>query len=88
MGTEQRKLGMLRSSDQAEHCLECHGHFKWINHKTLSTEQQCHRQKERESLEIKKGKTNKRRKVLNNNEANLVKRNAWTLLEKEINAKT
>ena len=48
--------------------------------KTLSTEQQYHRRKVGESLEIKKAKTNKRRKVLNRNERNLVKKNTWTPL--------
>ena len=43
-----------------EHCLECHGQFNWINPKTLSTEQQFHRQKMRESLENKYAKMNKR----------------------------
>ena len=31
-------------------------------------------------IEIKKAKTNKRRKILNRNEGNLVKRNTWTPL--------
>ena len=65
----------------------------WINPKTLSTEQPYHRRKIRESLEIKKAKTNKRRKVLNRDEGNLVKTNTWTplfakLTEKETNTKT
>ena len=59
--------GKWESSGATEHCLECHGQFNWINPKTLSTEQQYHRRKIRESLEIKKAKTNKRRKVLNRN---------------------
>ena len=46
----------------------------------MSTEQQYHRRKIRESLEIKKAKTNKRRKVLNRDEEDLVKRNTWTRL--------
>ena len=85
--------GKWENSDATEHCLECHGQFSWINPKTLSTEQQYHRQKIRESLEIKKAKTNKRRKVLNRDEGNLVKTNTWTplfvkLTEKETNTKT
>ena len=70
--------GKWESSGATEHCLECHGQFNWINPKTLSTEQQYHRRKIRESLEIKKAKTNKRRKVLNRDERNLVKTNTWT----------
>ena len=82
--------GKWESSGATEHCLECHGQFNWINPKTLSTEQQYHRRKVRESLEIKKAKTSKRRKVLNRDERNLVKTNTWTplfvkLTEKETN---
>ena len=56
-------------------------------------EQQYHRLKVRESLEIKKAKTNKRRKVLNHDEGNLIKTNMWSplfakLTEKETNTKT
>ena len=80
------------SSGATEHCLECHGQFNWINLKTLSTEQQYHRRKIRESLEIKKAKTNKRRKDFNRYEGNLVKTNTWTqlfakLTKKETNTK-
>ena len=64
--------GKWESSGATEHCLECHGQFNWINPKTLSTEQQYHRRKIREALEIKKAKTMKRRKVLNRDEGNLV----------------
>ena len=85
--------GKWESSGATEHCLECHGQFNWINPKTLSTEQQYHRRKIRESLEIEKAKMNKNRKVLNCDEENLVKTNTWTLLfakltEKETNTKT
>ena len=48
--------GDCESSGPNEHYLKCHGQFNWINPKTLSTEQQYHRQKIRESLEIKKVK--------------------------------
>ena len=59
----------------------------------MSTEQQYHTRKKRKSLELRKAKTNKRRKVLNRDEGNLVKTNTWTplsakLIEKEINTKT
>ena len=85
--------GKWESSGATEHCLECHGQFNWINLKTLSTEQQYHRWKIWEPLEIKKAKANKRRKVLNGNEGNLVKTNTWTsifakLTEKETNTRT
>ena len=76
-----------------EHCLQCHVQFNWINPKTLSIEQQYHRRKIRESLEIKKAKTKKRRKVLNRDKGKLLKINTWTppfaeLIEKETNTKT
>ena len=85
--------GKWESSGATEHCLECQGPINWINPKTLPTEQQYHRQKIRESLEITKIKTNKRIKVLNRDERDLVKRNSWTslfakLTEKETNAKS
>ena len=85
--------GKWESSGATEHCLECHGQFNWINPKTLSTEQQYHRRKIWESLEIKKAKTNKRRRVLIRDEENLVKTNTWTPIfanqtEKEINKRT
>ena len=85
--------GKWESSCITEHCLECHGQFDWINPKILSTEQQYHRRKIRQSLEIKKAKRNKRRKVLNRDEENFVKTNTWIplfakLTEKETNANT
>ena len=85
--------GKWESSGATEHCLECHGQFNWINPKTLSTEQQYHRRKIREALEIKKTKTMKRRKVLNRDQGNLVNTYTWTpvfvkLTEKETNTKT
>ena len=81
--------GKQESSDATKHCLECHGQFNWINSKTLPTEQQYHRRKIRESLEIKKAKTNKRRKVLNRDEGNLVKTPLFAkLTEKETSTKT
>ena len=57
----------------------------------MSTEQQCHRRKVREPLEIKKAKTNKRTKVLNCDKGNPVKTISGTpifvkLTEKETNA--
>ena len=84
--------GKWESSGVTEHCLECRGQFNWIIPKTLSTKQQYHRRKIRESLEIKKAKTNERRKVLNRDEGNLAKTNTWAPLfakitEKEKNTK-
>ena len=80
------------SSGASKHCLKCHGQFDWMNPKTWLVEEQYHRRKIRESLEIGKAKPNKRRKGLIRDEKNLVKTNMWTplfvkLTEKETNAK-
>ena len=79
--------GKWKSSGATEHYLESHKQFNWImchdwiNLKTLSIEQQYHRRKIRESLEIKMAKTSKRRKnKKNRNERNLVNTNTWTPL--------
>ena len=58
----------------------------------MSTKQQYHRRKIRESLEIKKVRASKRRKVLNRDEENLIKTNMWIslfvkLTEEESNRK-
>ena len=58
----------------------------------MSTKQQYHRRKIRESLEIKKVRASKRRKVLNRYEENLIKTNTWIslfvkLTEEESNRK-
>ena len=58
----------------------------------MSTKQQYHRRKIRESLEIKKVRASKRRKVLNRDEENLIKTNTWIslfvkLTEEESNRK-
>ena len=84
--------GKLGSLDATENCLECHGQFDSINPITLSTEQQYHRGKIRESFEIEKAKRKNRRRVLNHDEGNIVKRNTWTpyfvkLTEKETKTK-
>ena len=78
------KVGKLRHKPQNK---------PWINPKSLRTVQQYHKRKIRETLEIKKAKTNKRRKVLNRDEGNLVKTDTLTplfakLTEKETNTKT
>lgn len=51
------------SSSTAEYYLESHVQFNWINPKYLSTKQQYHIRKIKESLEIEKAKANKRKKV-------------------------
>ena len=85
--------GKWQSSGATKLCLEYRGQFNWINRKILSTEQQHHRWKIRESLEIKKAKTKNRRKVSIRDEENLVKTNTLAplfakLTENETNTKT
>ena len=55
--------------------------------KTLSTEQQYYRRKIKESLGIKKAKANKRRKVLNCDEGNLVKTSTQSPFFEKLTAK-
>ena len=54
--------GKWESSGASEHCLECYRQLNWANPKTLSAEQQYHRRKIRESLEIKKSKNEQKKK--------------------------
>ena len=55
-----------------EHTLTCHRQFNWIHPKTIARENDYRKRKIRESLEIKKAKFNKKIKVLNRDEGNLV----------------
>ena len=68
-----------------EHTLTCHGHFNWIHPKTVVRENDYRKRKIREALETKKAKYNKKIKVLNRIEGNLVKTNTWTLQLANIN---
>ena len=54
--------GKWESLGATEDYLERHEQFSLINPKTLSTEQQHHRRKIRESLEIKKAKHEQKKK--------------------------
>ena len=65
-----------------EHTLTCHGQFNWIHPKTIAREKDYKKRKIREALEIKKAKFNKKIKVLNRDERNLVKTNTWIPLNK------
>ena len=57
----------------------------WIYPKTIARENNYRRRKMREALEIKKVKYNKKIKVLNRDEGNLVRTNTWTPLLANIN---
>ena len=59
--------GKWESAGATQHCLECHGQFNWINPPKLCQLKCSNTDEKKESLEIKKAKTNKRRKVLNRN---------------------
>ena len=77
--------GKWDNSRATEHTLICHGQFNWIHPKTIDRESGYRKRKIRESLEIKKAKFNKKIKVLNRDEGNLVKTNIWTPLLANIN---
>ena len=70
--------GKWGSSGATEHCLVCHGQFNWINPKTVARNSNYRERKIRESLEIKKAKCDRNKKVLNRDEGNFVNTNAWT----------
>ena len=72
-------------SGATEHSLTCQGQFNWIHTKTIVRENDYRRRKIREALEIKKAKYNKKTKVLNRDEGNLVRINTWTPLLANIN---
>ena len=77
--------GKWGNSGAAEHSLTRHGQFNWIHSKTIARENDYRRRKIREALEIKKAQYNKKIKVLNRDEDNLVKTNTWTPLLANIN---
>ena len=72
-------------SGATEHSLTCRRQFNWIQPKTIARENDYRRRKIREALEIKKAKYNKKIKVLNRDEGNLVRTNTWTPLLANIN---
>ena len=67
--------GKWDNSGATEHSLTCHGQFNWIHPKTIARENDYRTRKIREALEIKKAKYNKKIKILNRDEGNLVKTN-------------
>ena len=77
--------GKWDNSGATEHSLTCHGQFNWIHSKAIARENDYIRRKIREALEIKKAKYNKKIKILNRDEGNLVRTNTWTLLLANIN---
>ena len=72
------------------HCLECNEKFNWTNHRRKRSITEG---KKDSCQELKKAKTNKRRKVFNHDEVSLIKTITWTspfvkITEKETNTKT
>ena len=77
--------GNWSSSGANENTKEFHGHFDWLHPKTLSIKNSYYDRKVRESLEIdivvvRYGHD----KVLNRDNGNFVKTNAWKTLSKKI----
>ena len=65
-------------SGATEHIKECHGHFDWLRFKTLSMKNRYYDRKVRESLEIDTAAVRYGQdKVLNRDNGNVVKTNAW-----------
>ena len=77
--------GKWGNSGETEHSLTCQGQLNWIHPKTIARENNYRRRKIQEVLEIKKIKYNKKIKVLNRDEGNLVRTNTWTPLLANIN---
>ena len=77
--------GKWNNSGATEHSLTCHRQFNWIHPKTIARENDYRKRKIREALEIKKAKYNKKIKVLNRDEGNLVRTNTWAPLLANIN---
>ena len=70
--------GNWSSSGATEHTKECHGHFDWLHPKTLSMKNRYYDRKVRESLEIDMAVVRYGQdKVLNRDNGNFVKTNAW-----------
>ena len=77
--------GKWDNSGATEHSLTCHRQFNWIHAKTIARENGYGRRKIQEALEIKKAIYNKKIKVLNRDEGNLVRTNTWAPLLANIN---
>ena len=70
--------GNWTSSGATEHTKECHGCFDWLHPKTLSIKNRYYDRKVRESLEIDMAVVKYgQEKVLNRDNGNFVKTNAW-----------
>ena len=73
------------SSGATKHTKECHGYFDWLHPKTHSMKKRYHDRKVRESFEIDKAVVRYGQyKVLDKNNEEFVKRNAWKSLFKKM----
>ena len=73
------------SSGATEHTKECHGHFDWLHPKTLFMKNRYYDRKVRESFEIDMAVVRYGQdKVLNRDNGNFVKTNAWKSLFKNM----
>ena len=76
--------GNWSSSGATEHTKECYGHFDWLHLKTLSMKDCYYDRKVRESLEIDMVVVRYwQDKVLNRDNGNFIKSNAWKALFKK-----
>ena len=83
MNQQEGIRGNWSSSGATEHTKEYHGHFDWLHTKTLSIKNRYYDRKVKESLEIdmvvvRYGQD----KVLNRDNGNFIKTNAWKPLFK------
>ena len=70
--------GNWRSSGAIKHTKECHGYFDWLHPENLSMKNRYYDRKVRESLEIYMAVVRYgQEKVLNRDNGNFVKTNAW-----------
>ena len=82
---QESTKGNWSSSGATEHTNECPGHFDWLHPKTLSMKNRYYDRKVRESLEIDMAVVRYGQdKVLNRDNGNFVKTNAWKPLFKKM----
>ena len=78
---QESTKGNWSSSGTIEHTKEYHAYFEWLHPKTLSIKNRFYNRKERESLEIDMAVVRYgQHKVLNRDNGNFVKKNAWKSL--------
>ena len=81
----RNKTKLLPNSYPGVYELKCHEQVNSIHPKTIARGKDYRKRKIRGALEIKKGKFNKKIKVVNRDEGSLVKTNTWAPLLANIN---